>query len=165
MAKRLAVAARRIPAVVTAAVGRPATAGQQIGGSGVGGNGPCYQLGASGMHPCAADTACSAPQYAEPGDGTVTTTCCSLTWQQVVDAQDLDWNDAVTYCKNLSLAGGGWRLPTIGELESMLDHCESTPTVDARHSRTHDRTSTGHRRRRTPSVTSGSRGSSTSLPT
>jgi hypothetical protein len=34
----------------------------------------------------------------------------------------LSWNDAQSYCRNLSLGGySGWRLPTIGELESVYD--------------------------------------------
>lgn len=40
------------------------------------------------------------------------------------------WRDAVRYCKDLQLAGGGWRLPTKAELESLIDDTRSHPAID-----------------------------------
>jgi hypothetical protein len=39
-----------------------------------------------------------------------------LEWQRAVDASRPDWAGAVNLCANLTLSGGGWRLPTIDEL-------------------------------------------------
>ena len=69
---------------------------------------------------CEDDTTCDAPTYADNGDGTVASSCCGLMWQQVVDAGRYDWPGAQAYCQSLSLAGGGWRLPTRAELESLF---------------------------------------------
>ncbi len=51
-------------------------------------------------------------------------------WQKVPAADEMDWEDAKAYCANLSLAGGGWRLPTIGELVALYQS-ESSGVVAA----------------------------------
>jgi len=62
-------------------------------------------------------------------NGTVFDTQTKLTWQQVVPTSSYAWADAKTYCSELSLDGTGWRLPAIGELQTIVD--ESTnPSVD-----------------------------------
>ncbi|OQY50628.1 MAG: hypothetical protein B6240_01295 [Desulfobacteraceae bacterium 4572_87] len=33
--------------------------------------------------------------------------------------KDTDWNDAVAWVQNLNFAGGGWRMPTMGELSGL----------------------------------------------
>ena len=78
---------------------------------------------------CTDDTTCDAPTYTDNGDGTVSSSCCGLVWQQVVDeaggsgsgvGQGLYlYADAEAYCAGLTLAGGGWRIPTIEELYSL----------------------------------------------
>lgn len=87
---------------------------------------------------CDEDTTCDAPTYTDNGDGTVTSSCCGLVWQQGVgdvDANAVDlppcndssmppagcvtWERAVEYCATLSLAGGGWRLPWVRELKTL----------------------------------------------
>ena len=48
----------------------------------------------------------------------------SLTWQDNSDTKDAkrDWNEAVLFCKELSLAGfDDWRLPIVKELESIIE--------------------------------------------
>jgi hypothetical protein len=53
---------------------------------------------------------------------TVFDTKTSLTWQREVPAQGYaQVADASLYCQSLALAGGGWRLPTIKELHTLLD--------------------------------------------
>jgi len=48
------------------------------------------------------------------------------------DATDLvSWCNAIAYCEKLELgAHDDWRLPSIRELESILDHGRSFPAVD-----------------------------------
>lgn len=79
---------------------------------------------------CEDDASCDAPTYIDNGDGTVTSSCCGLVWQQVVDEEGGDGSGqgsgryqlagAMEYCAGLTLAGGGWRLPTIEELHSLV---------------------------------------------
>jgi hypothetical protein len=62
-------------------------------------------------------------------DGTVYDTQTKLTWQQVFPMSLYTWADATAYCTALSLNGTGWRLPSIGELQTIVD--ESTnPAID-----------------------------------
>ena len=42
---------------------------------------------------------------------------------------DTSGDTADTYCKNLTLDGGGWRLPTIEELETLVDDSRYNPSV------------------------------------
>jgi hypothetical protein len=40
------------------------------------------------------------------------------------------WINAEDYCSNLTHDGGGWRLPTIEELNSLVDTSHSDPAID-----------------------------------
>jgi hypothetical protein len=64
--------------------------------------------------------------------GVVADTITSLKWQQNVDANAFTWGDAHTYCSGLSLAGGGWRLPSRIELLSIVDFTAPNPAIDTR---------------------------------
>jgi len=86
---------------------------------------------------CADDATCDAPTYQDNGDGTVTSSCCGLVWQQTaaepgVAAMDIPtcndneppagcmtWTEASAHCASLPLAGGGWRLPWVRELKTL----------------------------------------------
>jgi hypothetical protein len=62
--------------------------------------------------------------------GTVIDTKTGLTWQQGV-GPGANWANAKTYCAGLSLAGTGWRLPTMKELLTILDVLRSgAPYID-----------------------------------
>ena len=61
-------------------------------------------------------------RFADNGDGTVSDKRLDLVWQWDDSGKDLTWSKAKSYCSGLMLAGrGGWRLPTIGELRSLID--------------------------------------------
>lgn len=62
--------------------------------------------------------------------GTVKDTRTGLTWQQSVDAGSYTGANAKTYCGGLSLAGTGWRLPTISELLTLVDPTKYSPAID-----------------------------------
>ena len=49
-----------------------------------------------------------------------------LTWQVTTSSYTMNWEDANSYCDNLTLAGGGWHLPTISELRTLIRGCSGT---------------------------------------
>jgi hypothetical protein len=51
-------------------------------------------------------------------------------WQQGFSPEPFDQAEMSFYCASLTLAGGGWRLPNIDELVSMMDWRFGQPTVD-----------------------------------
>jgi hypothetical protein len=60
--------------------------------------------------------------YTDNGDGTVTDTSTSLTWQKA-SSSGKTWEQALAYCENLQLGGyTDWRLPTIKELQSLVNY-------------------------------------------
>jgi formylglycine-generating enzyme required for sulfatase activity len=78
---------------------------------------------------------------------TVKDPATALTWQRVlpvtydgctgqvvtnsgVPGEACAWEQAKAYCSGLSLASGGWRLPTKDELESIVDKTRKNPTID-----------------------------------
>lgn len=62
---------------------------------------------------------------------TVTDNRTRLTWQRVVPPDSYTQAQAVSYCGGLALAGGGWRLPAIAELQSIMDVTRARPSIDA----------------------------------
>ena len=67
---------------------------------------------------------------ASAADGTVADARTGLTWQQGFSATTLDWADANQYCSTLALAGGGFRLPDMKELQSLIDESTTEPAID-----------------------------------
>ena len=61
--------------------------------------------------------------YTENGNGTLTDDVTGLLWQKTSDANPLTWNEAASYCNNLTLGGhaSGWRLPALVELDSIMN--------------------------------------------
>lgn len=53
-----------------------------------------------------------------------------LTWQRYVDPDDYEWAEAKQYCMQLGLDGGGWRLPTVKELLTLVDPTRADPAID-----------------------------------
>ena len=60
------------------------------------------------------------PDY-EIGGDIVSDRNTGLTWQSRPDSQTRTWSDARNYCQELELEGGGWRLPLLKELLSIVD--------------------------------------------
>ena len=58
-----------------------------------------------------------------------------LTWQRTASSTTMIWEDAKTYCASPSLStalgGSGWRMPTLKELQSIVDYSQSaSPPID-----------------------------------
>jgi hypothetical protein len=56
-----------------------------------------------------------------------------LTWQQTVTPTTYAFSDATNYCASLgaSLSGAGWRIPTIKELQTIVDYSQTSgPWID-----------------------------------
>jgi len=91
--------------------------------------------------PTSADASAPAGRYvvtsggadAGTGNGTVYDTKTKLTWQQT--APMYSWANAKTYCASAavsaSLGGTGWRLPTIKELQTIVDYSQYSPAIDS----------------------------------
>src|SRR4051794_35043531 len=62
--------------------------------------------------------------------GTVHDLRTKLTWQQAVPSGVHPWADASTLCTSLDLDGKGWRLPSVTELETLIDESRSSPAID-----------------------------------
>ena len=62
--------------------------------------------------------------------GTVYDTRTQLTWQRAVTDNEYDLADAASYCSELALAGGGWRLPQVSELLTIVDPTQHDPAID-----------------------------------
>ena len=55
--------------------------------------------------------------------------------EQAVDPGTYTFSAAQTYCAGLSLAGGGWRVPSVKELMTLFDFQRRVPGADHRHDR------------------------------
>ena len=73
-----------------------------------------------------------AGRYTYPAAGTVYDTKTKLTWQQTASSAKYAWADAKTYCAGLgtTLGGTGWRVPTMKELQTVVDETRSSPSID-----------------------------------
>ncbi len=69
-------------------------------------------------------------RFTDNGDGTVTDKETNLTWVKQDDGKRRTWSEAKEYCEKLTLAGGGWRLPTVKELISIIDYDKHGPAID-----------------------------------
>lgn len=101
----------------------------------------CYDSNGNEILPCPKS---SAPYYGQDGsyagvqpsykkntNGTVTDLNLGLMWQKEDDGNYRNYNDAVTYCDDLVLGGkSDWRLPTVNELESLVNYGKSQISID-----------------------------------
>lgn len=73
----------------------------------------------------------TANQFINNSDGTVTDMTTGLMWQQATAPVEYPWEQALSYCENLTLGGyADWRLPTIKELESIVDLTRVNPAIN-----------------------------------
>lgn len=70
------------------------------------------------------------------GNGVVYDKSTGLKWQQIaapskyVALSGGGFPDATSYCTTLNLNGTGWRLPSVGELETLIDETLYAPSID-----------------------------------
>lgn len=70
--------------------------------------------------------------FIDNGDGTISDLATGLMWQQSDDGSERDWENALDYADNLSLAGyDDWRLPNAKELQSIVDYTRSPQTTNS----------------------------------
>jgi hypothetical protein len=69
------------------------------------------------------------------GNGTFTDNQTGLMWLENANysGNTMSWDDAIAYCNSLNIGGIGWRLPTILELESLIDANNSSPALPTGH--------------------------------
>lgn len=77
--------------------------------------------------PSHTDTDTTEPSLVDNGDGTATASD-GLVWEIAGSTDGLRWAEAVTYCDDLDLAGGGWHLPSLTDLRTLIRGCEGTVT-------------------------------------
>jgi len=66
------------------------------------------------------------------GANTVVDKTTGLEWQKTDDNTTRNWNDAMAYCAGLTLDGkSDWRLPSVLELQSIVDYGGSNPAINA----------------------------------
>ncbi|MES1204372.1 MAG: DUF1566 domain-containing protein [Pseudomonadota bacterium] len=65
-----------------------------------------------------------------PAPGLVHDAYTRLTWQRAVDAVTPDWAGALDRCRAAALPGTGWRLPSMKELQTIIDVNRSLPAID-----------------------------------
>lgn len=78
----------------------------------------------------ASSMAAAPPGHFEIVGDTVEDTATKLTWQRYVSARSYTLKDAASYCADLSLEGSGWRLPSVKELQTLVDESRSRPAID-----------------------------------
>jgi hypothetical protein len=80
---------------------------------------------------CVRGSSAAAPQARYTiANGTVLDAATKLTWQQELSTSaPFTWADATAYCAGLSVNGSGWRVPTVGELQTIVDD-STNPSID-----------------------------------
>lgn len=79
-----------------------------------------YPTNGNFFYRCVRGAAYGQNDLANNDDGTLTDTASGLVWQEADSLYDLNWDGALAYCENLSLAGyADWRLPDSKELASL----------------------------------------------
>jgi len=78
------------------------------------------------------------PSYTDNGNGTITDNVTGLTWQKEDDNIERAWDNANTYCDDLTLGGySDWRLPSDMELMSIVNYGSPTAHREAETAKAH----------------------------
>lgn len=78
------------------------------------------------------NTAYGTNDFTDNNDGTVTDNATRLMWQQADNGQTMNWQQALAYAENATIAGhSDWRLPTAKELQSIIDYSRSPATTNS----------------------------------
>ena len=81
---------------------------------------------------CARGDSYGINDFADNGDGTVTDEATELMWQQADSAVGMDWEDALAFAEGATTGGyDDWRLPSIKELQSIVDYTKSPSASDS----------------------------------
>jgi hypothetical protein len=92
---------------------------------------PAHMARALWTMPNSSDSGLSSPQkYEVNASGVVRDTWTSLEWQQKANRDAMTFAEAETYCSDLPLDGGKFRLPSRVELASLLDLSEASPALN-----------------------------------
>jgi len=91
----------------------PQCTGKQCGPDGCGGT-----CGSCGANAVCLDGQCVRLLWTDPSSG--------LTWQATPTGGKMPQSSAAVHCQALLMDGGGWRLPTITELRSLIRGCPAT---------------------------------------
>ena len=86
------------------------------------GNARCISVPDAAVH-------CYPQRYTAAGAGEILDVATQLTWQQPPAPQPHTWADAKAYCAGL---GGSWRLPSMTELQTLVEDGQSPSTIDQR---------------------------------
>jgi hypothetical protein len=70
---------------------------------------------------------CPPTRYQFEGDTLVRDGATGLTWQRAVAPTTQEWMAAMKYCPTL---GTGWRLPSLTELQTIVDETQESPSID-----------------------------------
>ncbi len=73
-----------------------------------------------------------AGNYVDNNDGTITDNSTGLMWQKKAPDEEMTWKEALEYCERTLELGDhtDWRLPTIKELQSIVDYETYAPAID-----------------------------------
>jgi hypothetical protein len=67
------------------------------------------------------------PRFSKAPDGVITDSATGLDWYV---GQESTWHQAKAWVESLSVAGGGWRLPTVAELKAIYQKGASANNMD-----------------------------------
>lgn len=69
------------------------------------------------------------PRFTKAQNGVITDRVTGLEWY-VCPNQDNNWHQAKAWVENLTVAGGGWRMPTVPELKAIYQKGASATNMD-----------------------------------
>jgi hypothetical protein len=70
-------------------------------------------------------------EYVDNKNGTITDKATGLMWMQADSGHGMEWKDALAYAENAEFAGySDWRLPSVKELQSIVDYSGIFPAID-----------------------------------